>query len=507
MTAGRWLKVAAEHGYTIAKATCAALADKWDIEISEIQRMEWVVEGALHGSKTSMNQLKELDSDTHRGKQQEYKEKFWLRCYNVSRETYAVLAGEGFQESRLVLSSENTVCGDFGTTLFHAAAMAGSLSVLRQVREVNNVDVNVVNQRNETALLLACRSGHVDIVKYLVSQGANGRVSSICGENGLHWLQEFDESAMFEIAWELLQAGAEIQKESSKEVDLIDEEAQKYFLRRATGTPLHCAATSGNRTAVQTLLDLGANPTFESARFTPVCWAIITRQLNILELLLAYVEDFDANRLYPNVRGEVVVPLVIRAIQGQSRLLYHFHQQSYKDELLANIIEILLRYGAKTFDIPRDAILETLSNHEPLALSHILSSSGCRRLDDHKYTGRDSELMRAIMQGDKECFEVLIKHGADPLTEIPFGRYSVMSTIHGAVKSWHTDTYILDRLIELGVDVNHNKDPTMADTPIFYALHQGLFDMADRLIRSGARLDVEAVEEPQRNVLGALLNA
>ena len=504
-TAGKWLKVAATNGYTVAKAMCAVLAEEWKIELSPVLRKKWLVEAALYGSRCSLSQLKALDIDAYQSTRREFRQSFWAQCYNFPVDTLSKRTSEQKVMQHSMAPFENIICSDLGTTMFHGAAMTGSLDLVKQMLEVDKVNIDIVNERNETALFLACRSGHAKVAEYLLAQGANAQLASTCDGNGLHWISECDNDDMFELAWGLLQRGAEVDKEALGESTFFDDDARCYFHRRAAGTPLHFAVRSGNIDAVQVLLCLGADPYLESQRFSPICYAVCIRRPDILDLLLSHTDNFNANRLFPDLQGKRTSSLLTRAIIGQERLLYHLHQRRYEDARIVDVIEILVRHGATISNTPQDQTMQAILWLEPLALNYLLSSGNEVTLDNKVEALQVRGMVCAITKGKKEIFEILIRHGADPHAEVPSGSTTMWSMIHSAIFNWHTDTYILERLIELGVDVNHNKDLLRSDAPIFYALHQGSLDAADRLIRGGATLDVEAKQSQSGNVLGCFL--
>jgi ankyrin repeat protein len=114
-------------------------------------------------------------------------------------------------------------------------------------------------------------------------------------------------------------------------------------------------------------------------------------------------------------------------------------------------------------------------------------------------------LMQAIYNEDEESVEILLRRGADAKAELRHRTVSYVSTLRLCIAYCHKNTRIAERVIRLGVDVNHNKDPNANDTPLFYALFNNRFHMADLLLRHGASLSVCPPNAKHGNVMGELL--
>ncbi|KAJ8934306.1 hypothetical protein NQ318_004607, partial [Aromia moschata] len=71
-----------------------------------------------------------------------------------------------------------------GRSPLHYATCPGSLGVLAHLLET--YDVDLVDHSGETALYVAVKRGHLDVVKFLVSRGANVNIKNNDGRTALH---------------------------------------------------------------------------------------------------------------------------------------------------------------------------------------------------------------------------------------------------------------------------------------------------------------------------------
>ena len=135
------------------------------------------------------------------------------------------------------------------------------------------------------ALAVQCFSGHVEIVRLLLANGADpnlGRAST--GETPLHHAVLDEGSSQLEIVTALLSAGADPNKRCGVGVLSVN------FMRdvRVRGeTPLHRAAIYADTEIIQALFDSGARKELKDANGdSPLAWASLCgRDLDILRLL------------------------------------------------------------------------------------------------------------------------------------------------------------------------------------------------------------------------------
>lgn len=130
-----------------------------------------------------------------------------------------------------------------GYSVLHAAASAGWVAGVRHIIDHKILDVNVVdsNWTNTTPLHLASIDGHTDVVRLLLSGGADVNIADrFFLETPLHLASRVGR---LEVAALLIDAGANLEAKDSD----------------SKSTPLLLAADQGNTSVVKLLIDRGAD--------------------------------------------------------------------------------------------------------------------------------------------------------------------------------------------------------------------------------------------------------
>lgn len=122
---------------------------------------------------------------------------------------------------------------------FLYACAFGLESAVCNILESEDIDVDATTNMGTTALIRAASSGHVDLVKLLMSRGADPTKANWYG-SALHCAAEAGQCESIRF---LLDSGMNF--------DLRDD-----FGR----TPVHCATDGGHILAIELLLDMGADP-------------------------------------------------------------------------------------------------------------------------------------------------------------------------------------------------------------------------------------------------------
>ncbi len=220
--------------------------------------MSWLANATALGSHNASKHLQELDHDAW----QKAHLRLATKNCGVGRPIFSVELMRYSDESlplptNLSVSEEVDANGD---TLLHLAATLGRQDVVAKLCEgVSCRDLNKQNQRGETALLQATRSGHFEITQYLLSLGADASLTTSNGEIVLHWLSSFKlqtEDDMLSIAQKMNGNGASLEQICQQ--NTVYNAHFRFSL--GPGTPLHRAVQRDAYRAAWALVKVGANP-------------------------------------------------------------------------------------------------------------------------------------------------------------------------------------------------------------------------------------------------------
>jgi hypothetical protein len=198
-----------------------------------------------------------------------------------------------------------------GTSPLHIAVEKGDLDVLgHMLRKPLNLEVRESRNRR-TPLLIACSQQDVEVVKLLISHGADINVTDELSKNGLHLCQRPTGGTLV-ARWLLKHPSRTIS------VDATDS---------CQNTALHLAAELGNQPMVQLLLDMGARADIPGpGGFTPLMAAVqatMRSQDEKLKVLKALVEK-GADPTLKYYGGQTAIDMandgqIRRSLQNWSR--------------------------------------------------------------------------------------------------------------------------------------------------------------------------------------------
>src|SRR5262249_25146861 len=195
----------------------------------------------------------------------------------------------------------NATCGDIGPTAIHIAAKHGYDELIRRLLKYKP-DLTLrtgVEVRNQQALSLAAREGHVKTVELLLAAGApidNGEF----GEMPLHLAARQGHLGVIDV---LLKHGADVnatrlgtplqcavwgrQLEAAKRLLVSRADANATADTTDSSRPLHTAAMNGDLAIVKLLLEYGAkvDPVDETGQ-TPFSLAVRENHLGVAQVLL-----------------------------------------------------------------------------------------------------------------------------------------------------------------------------------------------------------------------------
>ena len=163
------------------------------------------------------------------------------------------------------------------------------------------IDIDQVDPKGCTPLMLASYHGHSHVVRVLLNKRAN---VSIVGDGGITALHLSALQGHLAVSKMLVNAGADLEASDSAQVD----------------TPLHLAAEDGQLGVMYVLLEAGANPNSRrSDGSTPLFMAAEGGQHNAIKMLLRA----KANPLLATdpKSGRTHVPLDMAALKGHSEVV------------------------------------------------------------------------------------------------------------------------------------------------------------------------------------------
>lgn len=176
----------------------------------------------------------------------------------------------------------------------HKAASAGDLAKLKQLAKKN--DINQLDKENRTALHIACASGHVELVQFLLESKAK-----------LNLCDNQNRSALMK--------AVECQHERCVSI-LLENHAEPNLVDINGNTALHLAANIPSISTAVLLLQHDADVNAQNKEaFTPLTVAVREDHIEMAEFLLK--EGADVNFLDQDQRS----PLMIAAGNGQIGML------------------------------------------------------------------------------------------------------------------------------------------------------------------------------------------
>lgn len=500
-----WFNIAAERGHLLSMTLVATFAQKFGLQGIAHKTLSWLYSAACHGSKPALRQLRQTDPTLHSEAVEKYRTTFWASLYSIPPDWIKHLTTSTSLDW-LATRDLRVRLGDWDCSPLQCAAMVGSQPAVKYLlRAADAVGRKTVldeqNSRGDTALIVACRSGHANIVHILLEAGANSRICNVDGENGLHWLAAMDDNDMFDAAWALLMNGAELHQHAKPDGIFISPMASTFFLHTTSGTPLHRAVDAQSLTAVSTLLQLGASSVIACDGRTPLCRAASLRRPDLVRVLLSETPpSHDINTLYEGSRT-----VLLSAMTFKGKLLDHYNSPELEiGEELAKVCSILLGAGAKVTGIPGRPVGSAVGSAEHATLDLLIQNEPESLHPPQPHGGQlVLPILQAVLLEDLRAVEILILAGASPFATVRFGTTGVKSALHFCL--WHSNASIAKVLLSSGLDPDEAGDQEASDTPLSYALLSSSFELATSLIDSGATLSKLNPGGRRGNVLAELL--
>uniref|UniRef100_A0A8C6LN22 Ankyrin 1 n=1 Tax=Nothobranchius furzeri TaxID=105023 RepID=A0A8C6LN22_NOTFU len=336
-------------------------------------------------------------------------------------------------------------------TSFLRAARSGNLDkALDHIR--NGIDINIANQKGNTALHIAALAGQEKVVAELARYGANVNAQShifafMCG---------------------------------------VFVPQQKGF------SPLYMAAQENHLEVVKFLLENGANQSLPTEDgFTPLAVALQQGHENVVALLINY-----------GTKGKVRLPaLHIAARNDDTRTAAVLLQNDPNPDVLSktgftplhiaahyenmSVAQLLLNRGANVNFTPKNGItpLHIASRRGNVMMVRLLLDRGAQI--DAKTKDELTPLHCAARNGHVRIIEILLEHGAPIQAKTKNG----LSPIHMAAQGDHMDC--VRQLLQYNAEID---DITLDHlTPLHVAAHCGHHRMAKVLLDKGAKANARAL--------------
>ena len=251
---------------------------------------------------------------------------------------------------------------------FHYACKFGLERAVSDILESEDIDIDAATNIGTTTLIAAASSGHLDMVKLLMSRGADPKKNNWYG-SALHCAAEAGqcESSRF-----LLDSGMNI--------DLVND-----FGR----TPLHCATDARHVPTIELLLDMGADPNVQD-----------DLGINLIHDAAQTGDERLVRRLLRDER----VDITAKTVHGETAL----HRAAAGNH--AEIVRMLLGAGveinAKNIDGFTALHLATWGGHRGVVWLLVEAGANVNAESDDGYTAM-------YFADHEEIQKLLLEHGAE----------------------------------------------------------------------------------------------
>ena len=293
---------------------------------------------------------------------------------------------------------------------------------LEKLIEEEMVDVNIVDSVNHySSLMLASWHGLADIVRLLLSNGADPNVKSSSNWTALMAAMRFENEKAVEIAEMLLESGANVNDVDEDGISALMMTAQHpecqslemtYLLvnwgadvnaKDAQGwSPLFWTIFSSEFDLLdcyqyrRVLLNSGTDVNaVDNAGWTPLMWAIDKSDIGIIKQLVTFNNDIDINRKNYQEESAITIAILLENEEIVSLLLQTFR---------VNLEE---RYG----DFEHTALMIACAKNKASGIAEtlIMYGSDVNAVNGSKW----SALILAASQENVAMAKVLILAGAD----------------------------------------------------------------------------------------------
>jgi ankyrin repeat protein len=350
-----------------------------------------------------------------------------------------------------------------GETALMTAAKVGNLESVRTLLD-GGAKVDTTDPTfKQTALMIAVREDHPDVVALLVKRGANVNAQTRTGETP-GWILP-NSVPGFGHGIGIVRGG-------------LPERGSRYFIPGGL-TPLLYAARDGRLEAAKILLDAGADlEMMDPNGITPLLMAISNDQMSTAHFLIDRAAKINVSDWYG--RTPLWTAVEVRNMDEDNGSF----ENGVDREPVLDLIKVLLEKGANPNARTKESI--------PIR-RFMLRTTGTLEWVD--FTGQ-TPFLRAAYAGDITVMRLLLKYNADPKIATFGGTTPLMAA---AGVNWVVDqTYdegqknLLEAVklcYDLGLGVNDVN--SMGVTAVMGAANRGSDEILEWLVSKGARLDVK----------------
>ncbi|KAJ4288626.1 hypothetical protein N0V90_011863 [Kalmusia sp. IMI 367209] len=421
-------------------------------------------------------------------------------------------------------------------TLLHMAAIFNYTGLVDYLIRDNRVNFNAMNGRSETALLLACKYGRIEILHRLLDAKADASITTNgrMGENALYWLSSFSNEDIPIVAAKLHEAGASLQHIFHENDAVRSQYDQDQFIYSGVvdRSPLLRAISKGCIPAVKVLMDMTLNMFKDEDLAIALrhCFPVaiqLAAQLHspkVLDLLCSYLSaamrttlKYSENEWEPEFTG-----IWTRIVKSQA-FVAALRTDAYIERLCllgpnwkmacGQTLAVLSKFGLLpevfNFAGQQTNIVEACVVHfrNNAALEYLVSQEKFKKFINPTpefplFAAIDGSLDRDNL----EAFHILANAGAElnlNKNPVPGHRlsYSGSNFLHVCANKRLDELDVLNRIIDAGVPIETATNEGI--TPLMMAVMKGNFGMAKLLLERGASVNTFAAND--YTVLGYIL--
>ncbi|XP_046337771.2 ankyrin repeat domain-containing protein 17-like [Haliotis rufescens] len=428
----------------------------------------------------------------------------------VGRTLVMLAAGKGHRElvELLVRKGANVSLVDrFDNNILHYACLGGHVEVVKYVLSQDMVSINSRGWKKMTPAMTAAERGHKEVVELLVNEGANVTLVNKKGDNLLHsasrggnvevvkFVLSLDMVSINSRGWKNMTPAMTAAVKGHKEVVelLVSKGADVSLLDKGNNNLLHLACRGGNVEVVKFVLSQGTLSINSRGweKMTPVITAADKGHKEVVELLVnegadvTLVNKKGDNLLHSASRGGHVE--VVKFVLSQGTL--SINSRGWKrmtpamtaaDKGHKEVVELLVRKGADVslLDIGHDTLLHLACRGGHVEVVKFVLSQGMVSINSRGWE-KMTPVITAAEKGHKEVVELLVKEGADVTLVNKKGD----NLLHSASRGGHVE--VVKFVLSQGT-LSINSRGWKRMTPAMTAADKGHKEVVELLVRKGA---------------------